>query len=165
MEKYKQLKVSFGFGETDDPLNGDNDDYFHRGIDLKPCKHKLVRSPFYGKVRKISHDKKGGLYVQIKSMINDIPFYTNLFHNKIIFVEEKDVVRQDEIVALSGSTGEVTGEHIHLEICSYALKSNFIIDCMKNVPCHIIKKEGRVFFEPFELYDYFKLIGVNYDNG
>jgi murein DD-endopeptidase MepM/ murein hydrolase activator NlpD len=163
MEKYKKLLITFKFGETTDPLNKNNSNYVHRGIDFRPDRHKLVRCGFPGIVRKIDYDRRGGLYIQIKSIINNVTFYTNIFHNHFIFADENDIVRENEIIGIAGNTGEVTGEHIHLEICSYSRKDKFILNCKKKVPYANIEKEGRIFFDPVLLYDYFCEIGVKYE--
>lgn len=156
MKFYKTLKITFNFGEKTDPLNGNDSEYVHRGIDFRPDNNDLIRAGINGKISKIGYDSRGGLFIQIKSVINDIRFYTNIFHCKSIFVKQGDEVRENEILGLAGATGETTGKHIHYEICTYYRGCNFVQELQEKINNVEIEKEGRIFFDPIKLYDYFK---------
>ncbi len=61
---------------------------------------------YYGNTVVIEHDWQ----------INGEPVYTLYAHTLELFVEKGDYVEQGQLIAGVGSSGEVTGSHVHLEV-------------------------------------------------
>lgn len=57
-----------------------------------------------------------GKYVVIKHNINGTTLYTLYAHNSQLAVKVGDQVKQGQVIALSGSTGNSTGPHCHLSV-------------------------------------------------
>lgn len=151
MDEYKKLIITSPFGLRNYPQKE-----FHRGVDFRPDAEKKVYSGFTAVVRKIARAKKEGLFIQFFKKINGIPFYINVFHLDKILTRENNYCEPNENIAMAGNTGNSTAIHIHYEIFTYKLNADFVQELKNNIKYHIINKEGRIFFEPFELFDYMK---------
>lgn len=155
MKKYKKLKISSPFGKRIHPIT--KKEHFHRGFDGLPNEKKEIYPGFSGKVRVISRGLKEGIYIQILTKFKNVKFYINIFHLEKVIVPLNNFVRPDDIIAIMGSTGNSTGIHGHYEIFTYILDNYFIKELCNNVKHYYEREESRIriFFDPFELYDYF----------
>lgn len=85
----------------------------HRGIDLKVQVGDTIRAAFAGKVRVRNYERRGyGNYLIIRHPNGLETIYGHL--SKFI-VDENDVVRAGQPIALGGNTGRSTGSHLHFE--------------------------------------------------
>jgi len=85
----------------------------HHGIDLKVQTGDTIRVAFDGKVRLRSYERRGyGYYVVIR---HPNGLETVYGHLSKFLVEENDIVRAGEPIALGGNTGRSTGSHLHFE--------------------------------------------------
>ena len=86
----------------------------HSGIDYGTCRQVDVPviTPFGGKVVYAAHHPAG--YGQLL-VIENHGWQIYLAHNNSFLVQVGDIVRAGERVALSGSTGNSSGPHVHLE--------------------------------------------------
>ncbi|MGI6679366.1 MAG: peptidoglycan DD-metalloendopeptidase family protein [Dehalobacterium sp.] len=97
--------VTQAFGWTAD--NGNQESFWHGGIDIKGQKTQPVKAGAAGVVEKISGDMHQGYQVTIKHNAELISIYGNLAHIK---VNENQQIRQGE------SIGETGRGEIHFEI-------------------------------------------------
>lgn len=97
------------FGYRSDPFSRERK--FHRGIDLK-ANHSQVFSMLHGKVIAVGHDPLLGSFIKVQHGKYEA-VYGHLFQ---IWVSKGDNVLPGSVIAISGSTGKATGDHLHLTI-------------------------------------------------
>ena len=85
----------------------------HRGIDLKVHIGDTIRASFDGKVRIKSYERRGYGYYLVLRHPNGLE--TIYGHLSQFLVEENQIVRAGEAIALGGNTGRSTGSHLHFE--------------------------------------------------
>lgn len=106
----------------------------HNGIDLKVQIGDTIRAAFDGKVRIKSYERRGyGYYVVVRHPNGLETIYGHL--SKFL-VEENDIVRAGQPIALGGNTGRSTGSHLHFEtrFLGKAINPAEIIDFTEGVP-------------------------------
>jgi len=86
---------------------------FHTGIDIPAERGTLVRATKEGLVSFVGYNGGYGNAVDIMHLDN---FMTRYGHITVILVRQGDFVRKGQVIALSGSTGNSTGSHVHYEI-------------------------------------------------
>ena len=85
----------------------------HYGIDLKVQVGDTIYAAFDGKVRVRQYERRGyGYYLTLRHTNGLETVYGHL--SKFL-VEEDQVVKSGEPIALGGNTGRSTGSHLHLE--------------------------------------------------
>lgn len=102
-------RVTSGFGWRRHPVTGKTD--FHRGVDLA-AKDKIVRNIMKGRVIHVGYHKNLGNYVRIDHGIVQSVYG----HLSTITVQVDQVIEGKYPVGITGSTGRVTGEHLHFAI-------------------------------------------------
>lgn len=85
----------------------------HPGLDIAVAAGSYVRAAAAGRVSSAGQDPVYGNFVLLDHG-ND--YQTMYGHALEIFVSEGDVVRRNEVIALSGSTGRSTAPHLHFEV-------------------------------------------------
>ena len=106
----KNRYITSGYGWRKDPLYGDRQ--FHQGIDVR-ADYEWVRASKYGRVSYAGWLGGYGKVVIVSHPGGDRTLYGHL--SKII-VKEGQYVKQGQIIAKSGNTGNSTGPHLHFEI-------------------------------------------------
>jgi len=105
-----------GFSYRDNPLygKGESERYeFHSGIDIPVPSGSNVNAFCAGVVSETGESDSYGKYV----VIDHGNGYTSSYaHLSRIIAEEGSAVKTGERIALSGSTGRVTGAHLHFEL-------------------------------------------------
>jgi len=104
--------ITSPFGITDDPFNPGGT-RVHNGIDVVAQEGMLILAQWNGVVRNIFEDDKGGLVIELAHGDNML---TNYMHLSSVLVEKGQHVRQYQPIARAGSSGKVTGAHLHLEV-------------------------------------------------
>jgi murein DD-endopeptidase MepM/ murein hydrolase activator NlpD len=85
----------------------------HTGVDIAVPTESYIRASGAGTVVDVGEDPVYGRYV----IIDHGQGYTSLYgHASLNLVTRGQRVRQDEVIALSGSTGRSTAPHLHFEI-------------------------------------------------
>ena len=121
----------------------------HEGIDLKLQVGDTVRAAFDGKVRIRKFERRGyGYYLVIRHPNGLETVYGHLSR---FLVNENDIVRAGDAIALGGNTGRSTGPHLHFEtrFLGQAINPAEIIDferCEPIKPQYVfrnIKIKGR----------------------
>lgn len=117
------MRVNSAFGHRIHPVTHEND--FHRGIDLR-ARNEPVFSFFAGKVSGVGFNQILGKFIRI-----DHSGLESIYgHLSVILVRKGQAVRSGELIAVSGSTGRVTGEHLHFSLLArgvYIDPVNFIL--------------------------------------
>ncbi len=114
LSQYSDVYISSGYGGRTDPATGVYK--YHYAIDL--CRYsgtsnQNVVAPADGTVVTAEWHSSYGYYVLIA---HDTGVYTLMAHNNSLLVSEGERVKQGQVVSLSGSTGYVTGAHVHFEV-------------------------------------------------
>ncbi|HOW82249.1 MAG TPA: M23 family metallopeptidase [Spirochaetota bacterium] len=112
-------KITSGFGTRKDPFSGKRK--FHCGIDISAEEGTPIKAAAAGTV--IFSDWKNG-YGKVIVIRHDNGYISVYAHNSSNEVQKGDQVKSGDIVALSGSTGAVTGAHLHFEIRKYVTPLN-----------------------------------------
>ncbi|RDC54571.1 M23 family peptidase [Pedobacter chinensis] len=103
------IKVNSAFGKRIHPITHFAD--FHRGIDLH-ARNEPVFSFLTGKVSGVGFNPILGKFIRI-----DHSGLESIYgHLSIILVRKGEEVRSGEVIAVTGSTGRVTGEHLHFSL-------------------------------------------------
>lgn len=171
ISKYHNLFVTSGFGDRLIPKtkinkkknkNAGQGFEFHRGIDFRPNENFETYAGMSGRVTIAVDRKKEGKIIQIKNKIRDARFYSNVFHNEKLFVMPGAKVLKNDIIAIAGKTGNTNSIHIHLEIFTYSLTSDFFRELCKNIDNYFLEGENRVFFDPLQFFEYCEDHKINY---
>lgn len=140
--KNKNAKISSSFGWRKNPFTGLPQ--YHNAIDISIPTGTEVFSPLPGLVTKIGETKNLGKFIYILS--GDYKFIFG--HLSKLKVNSGDTVTKENPIALSGSTGKVTGSHLHFAV----YYKNQAIDPLSDSPSPIplpfpsIKKPQSVIF-------------------
>ncbi|MCX8123354.1 MAG: M23 family metallopeptidase [Spirochaetes bacterium] len=86
---------------------------FHPGVDIPAPKGTLVRAAMEGKVIYAGYCGNYGNSITLEHRDNYITRYA---HNSVLLVKIGDYVQKGQVIALVGSTGRSTGNHLHFEI-------------------------------------------------
>ena len=105
------IEVTSPYGDRIDPFSGKK--RFHNGVDLR-ASEEVVYAMLDGTVSKVGRDKKAGIYVTLEHG----DFTISYCHLSATAVKKGEIVRAGTILALTGSTGRTTGEHLHIT-CRY----------------------------------------------
>jgi murein DD-endopeptidase MepM/ murein hydrolase activator NlpD len=85
----------------------------HSGVDIAVPTGTYVRASGSGVVAEVGEDSVYGNFVRLEH----IDGYSTLYaHASVVFVTVGATVRQNEVIALSGSTGQSTAPHLHFEV-------------------------------------------------
>jgi len=85
----------------------------HPGLDIAVQTDSYIRAAGGGKVIEVGTDEVYGLFV----VIDHGEGYSTVYaHTSAQMVEEGQQVREREVIALSGSSGQSTAPHLHFEI-------------------------------------------------
>ena len=105
---------SFGDRPVPDiPVNVSPKYAFHRGVDLEASEGSSVLAVADGTVTVSESDLIYGEQITVQHADGMLTTYCHLSER---LVSEGDSVRQGQIIGRSGSTGWVTGPHLHLEV-------------------------------------------------
>jgi len=85
----------------------------HKGIDLAKVKRAKIYSSNYGKV---VAEKYIGIYGNTLIIYHRLGLYTLYGHTSVFKVKVGDRVRRGQVIARTGSTGAVFGDHLHFGI-------------------------------------------------
>ncbi len=86
---------------------------FHPGVDIPAPKGTLVRAAMEGKVIYAGYSGNYGNSITLEHRDNYITRYA---HNSVLLVKVGDYVQKGQVIAMVGSTGRSTGNHLHFEI-------------------------------------------------
>lgn len=104
-------RITSPFGMRVHPLSGEN--AFHNGTDFAGAVGDVIRAPAAGTVQSIYTNSVGGLQMIIKHANGFTSGYAHLSHT---IAAEGDEVETGEPIANVGSSGQVTGPHLHFTL-------------------------------------------------
>lgn len=104
-------RISSKYGVRINPITGDT--VWHKGLDIVAKEGTLVYASASGRVVKAKRESGYGNMIEIDSG-NGIT--TRFGHLNSMYVENKEVVFQGEVIGTVGNTGMSTGSHLHYEI-------------------------------------------------
>lgn len=111
----RDYTITFPFGYREDPIIGQIS--FHSGTDIAAPKATPILAAADGIVVDAnaidSWGESYGYYVKIQ---HDETYETLYAHCLTVFVMDGQEVQQGEVIALVGSTGNSTGNHLHFEV-------------------------------------------------
>lgn len=105
------IHVTSAYGTRKDPFTGKRT--VHSGLDLR-AKSDSVFSMLAGQIVKVGEDRRSGKYVTIDHRAVTVSYC----HLSKVTVKEGLKVKAGTVVAITGSTGRSTGEHLHIT-CRY----------------------------------------------
>lgn len=105
-------RLTSGYGYRTDPVKGTEGD-FHGGVDIAGREGSPIAAFADGVVEYTGEDGSYGRYFQIDHGNGVKSFYA---HCSQVLVRKGQTVARGETVGLVGSTGNVTGPHLHLEL-------------------------------------------------
>lgn len=103
--------ITSGFGMRKHPVT--NEDSMHTGIDIDINAGSTVRASQDGEIIKQGTDESFGNYIIIK---HKGQFSTCYAHLESFKKAEGEYVKKGDEIGEAGSTGQVTGPHLHFEI-------------------------------------------------
>lgn len=105
----QSIKVNSGFGKRIHPLTHRPD--FHKGVDLQ-ARSEPVFAFLAGKVAQTGYNPILGKFIRI-----DHSGLESIYgHLSMILVRAGQTLKTGELIAVTGSTGRVTGEHLHFSL-------------------------------------------------
>lgn len=107
-EPLVQGRISSNFGFRDSPITGKFE--FHNAMDIAANTGTAIYAAADGKVITATKGKSLGNYIVLD---HGNGFRTKYGHCSKLLVTEGTVVREGEVIALVGSTGDSTGPHLH----------------------------------------------------
>ncbi len=103
--------VTGKFGQRIHPVTGLPD--FHNGIDLRGKVGDKIKSPADGRVVSVYENSVGGRQLVIK---HGNGYTTGYAHLNKVHVAVNTSVKQGQLIAEVGATGQLTGPHLHLTL-------------------------------------------------
>ena len=105
------FKKTSDYGYRKDPFTGKNS--FHHGVDLAADKGSEISAAMDGTVSAVGVGKSYGNYILVR---HNNKLSTLYAHCSKIVAKEGQKINQGDVIALVGSTGRSTGNHLHFEI-------------------------------------------------
>lgn len=104
-------RTNSGFGTRVDPFRGTL--AFHAGVDLAgPHDAKIVAS----QAGRVEFAGWKTAYGNVVELTHELGFSTRYGHLKQILVRPGQLIKKGQVIAIQGSTGRSTGEHLHYEV-------------------------------------------------
>lgn len=105
--------ITSGFGEREDPVLGNGEGEFHKGIDIGSPNGTPVHAPADGRVIKAGPGTGYGREIEIDHGNGVITLYGHLSGYN---VTEGETVVKGQVIGYVGHSGRTTGSHLHYEV-------------------------------------------------
>lgn len=105
------VAITDNFGYRTDPITGRTS--YHSGIDMGAPGGSPILAAYDGVVIAAAYDSSMGNYVMIN---HGDGLYTVYMHSSKLLVKKDDIVTRGEKIALVGTTGRSTGNHLHFSV-------------------------------------------------
>lgn len=119
--------ISSEYGYRISPFSGQRE--FHPGIDIAGQHGSRIHAVASGIIKHSGHYGHYGNFIEIE---HSNGYITRYGHNQINLVKMGDAVKQNDVIALMGSSGRSTGPHLHFEM----IKQGRRIDPAKGLRRH-----------------------------
>lgn len=103
--------LTSAYGERIHPINGQEE--FHNGVDIAAPQGAALAAMYDGEVTEVGENDSIGRYVRMRHNGGIEVLYG---HCDSVVVQSGDAVQAGDTVALVGSTGVSTGNHVHLSV-------------------------------------------------
>ncbi len=110
----RNYRISSRFGQRENPFDG-RKSQFHKGVDMAVPEGSGVFACKGGTVLGLGENGVYGKWIQLGHGGGMTSFYAHLSAIQDD-VQKGNIVRAGDLIAKSGSTGQVTGPHLHFEI-------------------------------------------------
>lgn len=108
----ENARILSKYGMREHPIK--KGQHLHHGVDYRAAMGTPIRASASGKITKANISPKGyGKHIEIQHSDGMSTIYAQLSELKVSLGQE---VKQGEIIALSGNSGQSTGPHLHFEI-------------------------------------------------
>jgi murein DD-endopeptidase MepM/ murein hydrolase activator NlpD len=105
----KHLQVTSDFGNRVHPITGIY--RRHQGVDLR-ADFDTVYAVMNSRVTAVSYDRLLGVYIKVRNG----PFEITYGHLSQVLIMPTDSLNAGDAIAVSGSSGRVTGPHLHFAV-------------------------------------------------
>jgi len=105
------VAITDEFGYRTDPINGRTS--YHSGLDMGAPGGSPILAAYDGVVVAAAYDSSMGNYVMIN---HGGGLYTVYMHSSKLLCKKDDIVTRGEKIALVGTTGRSTGNHLHFSV-------------------------------------------------
>jgi len=105
--------INSGFGEREDPVLGNGEGEFHKGVDIGSPDGTPVHAPANGRVVKAAFGGGYGREIELDHGNGIVTVYGHLQGFNV--VEGQNIVK-GEVIGYVGHSGRVTGAHLHYEV-------------------------------------------------
>jgi murein DD-endopeptidase MepM/ murein hydrolase activator NlpD len=105
--------INSGFGQREDPVLGNGEGEFHKGVDIGSPDGTPVHAPAGGRVIKAGMGNGYGREIEIDHGNGIVTVYGHLQGYNV--VEGQNVVK-GEVIGYVGHSGRTTGSHLHYEV-------------------------------------------------
>ncbi len=106
-------RINSGFGEREDPILGNGDGEFHKGVDIGSPDGTPVHAPAGGRVVKAAMGSGYGREIQIDHGNGIVTIYGHLQGYNVVAGQ---TVVKGEVIGYVGHSGRTTGSHLHYEV-------------------------------------------------
>lgn len=105
--------ITSGFGEREDPILGNGEGEFHKGVDISAVNGTPVHAPAPGRVVKAGMGSGYGREIAIDHGNGVTTVYGHLSGYNVV---EGQAVSKGEVIGYVGHSGRTTGYHLHYEV-------------------------------------------------
>jgi len=105
--------INSGFGEREDPVLGNGEGEFHKGVDIGSPDGTPVHAPAGGRVVMAGMGSGYGREIEIDHGNGIITVYGHLQGYNVVAGQ---TVAKGEVIGFVGHSGRVTGSHLHYEV-------------------------------------------------
>ena len=105
--------INSGFGEREDPVLGNGEGEFHKGVDIGGSDGTPVHASAAGRIVKASAGSGYGREIQIDHGNGIVTLYGHLQGYNVV---EGQTVAKGEVIGYVGHSGRVTGPNLHYEV-------------------------------------------------
>jgi murein DD-endopeptidase MepM/ murein hydrolase activator NlpD len=141
---YSNCTIVSPFGERQRHKGGISQ--FHRGLDCE-CPGNTIPAGISGVVTDSGEGRVEGRYLQVTGRVGGVIFYARYLHVDKIMVNKDARVTPTDMVATTGKTGKADKVHLHFELFTYDLMSDFTGQVIDGGVPHY-SKGRKLYFDP-----------------
>lgn len=105
--------INSGFGQREDPVLGNGEGEFHKGVDIGGGDGTPVHAPAGGRVIKVGIESGYGRVIELDHGNGIVTLYGHLQGYNVV---DGQTVVKGEVIGFVGHSGRVTGPHLHYEV-------------------------------------------------
>jgi murein DD-endopeptidase MepM/ murein hydrolase activator NlpD len=113
--------INSGFGQREDPVMGNGEGEFHKGVDIGSPDGTPVHAPAGGRVIRATMENGYGRMIQIDHGNGTSTIYGHLQGWNVV---PGQMVAKGQVIGFVGHSGRVTGSHLHYEVQVHGVAVN-----------------------------------------